>query len=163
MEVVEDSSVINVEYESSKSHLESTGYGDITKLSREDTFKRRVKKDKEDGFTSSDGSERNSNDEDNPQPPAKIPRRQSKMKGIKQKVHNEMTENVLEWLELLPKVPSHYCRSSSSCTCVESVFRSISHMHKVYEEWCGQKEVKAVSRSIREQTYKDSQTAQEPM
>ncbi|KAF2890354.1 hypothetical protein ILUMI_15819 [Ignelater luminosus] len=32
MEVVEDSSVINVEHESSKSHLESTGYGDITKL-----------------------------------------------------------------------------------------------------------------------------------
>ncbi|KAF2883383.1 hypothetical protein ILUMI_22796 [Ignelater luminosus] len=96
----------------------------------EDTFKRWVKTDKEDGFTSSDGSERNSNDEDNSQPPAKIPRRQSKMKGIKQKVHNEMTENVLEWLELLPKVPSHYCRSSSSCTYVESVFRSISHMRK---------------------------------
>ncbi|KAF2895103.1 hypothetical protein ILUMI_11074 [Ignelater luminosus] len=35
----------------------------------EETFKRWVKGDKEDGFTSSDGSERNSNDEDNPQPP----------------------------------------------------------------------------------------------
>ncbi|KAF2888825.1 hypothetical protein ILUMI_17348, partial [Ignelater luminosus] len=34
MEVVEDLSVINVEHESSKSHLESTGYGDITKLLR---------------------------------------------------------------------------------------------------------------------------------
>ncbi|KAF2895299.1 hypothetical protein ILUMI_10873 [Ignelater luminosus] len=114
----------------------------------EDTFKRWVKGDKEGGFTSSDGSDRNSNDEDNQQPPAKIPRCQSKIKGIKQKVHNEMNENVLEWLELQPKVPSHYCRSSSSCTYVESVFRSISHMRKVYEEWCGQKEVKAVSRTF---------------
>ncbi|KAF2904956.1 hypothetical protein ILUMI_01219, partial [Ignelater luminosus] len=119
-----------------------------TRSLREDTFKRWVKGDKEDGFTSSDGSERNSNDEDNQQPPAKISRCQSKIKGIKQKLHNKMTENVLEWLELQPKVPSHYCRSSSSCTYVKSVFRSISHMRKVYEELCGQKEVKAASRTF---------------
>ncbi|KAF2895457.1 hypothetical protein ILUMI_10716 [Ignelater luminosus] len=119
----------------------------------ENTFKRWVKRDKEDRFTSSDGSESNSNDKDNPHPQVKIPRRQSKMKGIKQKVHNKMTENVLEWLELLPKVPSHYCRSSSSCTYVESVFRSISHMHKVIEEWCGQKEIKAVSRTLFMQNF----------
>ncbi|KAF2889513.1 hypothetical protein ILUMI_16659, partial [Ignelater luminosus] len=33
VEVVEDSSIINVEHESSKNHSEFTGYGDITKLS----------------------------------------------------------------------------------------------------------------------------------
>ncbi|KAF2899537.1 hypothetical protein ILUMI_06640 [Ignelater luminosus] len=159
VEVVEDSSVITVEHESSKSHLESTSYGDITKLSsttnntdssirvcerRVSRISKKSLKEKkrsvlELAYTGY-SSERNSNDEDNLQPPAKISRRQSKMKGIKQNVHNEKSENVSEWLELLPKVPSHYCRSSSYCTYVESVFRSISHMHKVYEEWCGEKE-----------------------
>jgi len=41
-------------------------------------------------------------------------------------------EDVSKWLDLLPKVPSHYCRSSSSKLYVESTFRSYSHMHAVY-------------------------------
>ena len=39
---------------------------------------------------------------------------------------------VADWLDKVPKVPSHYCRSSTSKVYVESTFRSYAHMHKVY-------------------------------
>lgn len=47
---------------------------------------------------------------------------------------------ILEWLELIPKVPSHYCRSSSKRIYVESTFTSIRHMYRVYSDWCTQNE-----------------------
>ena len=44
-------------------------------------------------------------------------------------------QDVVNWLNMIPKVPSHYCRSSSSKTYVENTFRSFSHMHTVYSEY----------------------------
>lgn len=59
-----------------------------------------------------------------------------------------MKDNVVKWLKLLPTVPSHYCRSNSSCTYVESTFRSLSHMHNVFEQSCKQNSVRSVSRTF---------------
>lgn len=42
---------------------------------------------------------------------------------------------IKEWLELLPKVPSHYCRKSTSKLYVESTFFSLSDMIRVYSAW----------------------------
>ena len=53
---------------------------------------------------------------------------------------------VIEWLGLLPKVPSHYCRASTQRLYVESTFRSVLHMHSVYVEWCYEQNVIPVSR-----------------
>ena len=44
-------------------------------------------------------------------------------------------KGVEAWLEKLPKVPSHYCRASTTQVYVESTFRSYRHMHRVYREY----------------------------
>jgi hypothetical protein len=44
--------------------------------------------------------------------------------------------HIKEWLHLLPKVSSHYCRQSTSKIYVESTFVSLSSMYKVFPEWC---------------------------
>lgn len=54
---------------------------------------------------------------------------------------------VSQWLNLLPKVPSHYCRASSKRKYVESTFRSKLHMHSVYKIWCIEQNKKLVSRN----------------
>jgi hypothetical protein len=53
-----------------------------------------------------------------------------------------------EWLDLLPKVPSHFCRSSSKKIYVESTFRSVLHMHETYKEWCTNHSCDPVSRKV---------------
>lgn len=53
-----------------------------------------------------------------------------------------------DWLHLLPKVPGHYCRQSTSKMYVESNFLSISGMIKVYQEWCGSKNITPASLTL---------------
>ena len=62
--------------------------------------------------------------------------------------HKERRQHVVSWLSQLPKVPSHYCRASPSRVYVESTFRSISHMYRVYVVWCNSNSFPAVSRQI---------------
>lgn len=54
-------------------------------------------------------------------------------------------QSIKSWLELLPKVPSHYCRKSSKKVYVESVFNSKAQMHREYVKWCLEKQVKPAS------------------
>lgn len=49
---------------------------------------------------------------------------------------NEAHESLRAFLRDLPKVPSHYCRSSSSKMYLEPVFQSISDLHRVYSRHC---------------------------
>ena len=56
--------------------------------------------------------------------------------------------DVKEWLDLLPKVPSHYCRASSSKVYVECTFRSMLHMYDVYSDYVKSKGKVPVSRMI---------------
>ncbi|CAH2004694.1 unnamed protein product [Acanthoscelides obtectus] len=102
----------------------------------EDTFRRWVRR--------SDTFAENETERDD------IPKRKKRTiaEGVKKKIHNEMKNNILKWLALLPKVPRHYCRSTSSCTYVESTFRSLSHMYSVYEDWCKSNDTKAASRTF---------------
>lgn len=58
---------------------------------------------------------------------------------------SEKCASVKEWLALLPKVPSHYCRSSTNRTYVEDTFRSKAHMFQTYKDWCA-KESKPLAR-----------------
>lgn len=60
--------------------------------------------------------------------------------------YTERTKIVKTWLDLIPKVPSHYCRASSNKLYVEPNFRSEKHMHEVFVEWCREHNNKAVSR-----------------
>ncbi|KAL4714224.1 hypothetical protein ACJJTC_009576 [Scirpophaga incertulas] len=56
------------------------------------------------------------------------------------------SDSVLKWLDVIPKVPSHYCRSSSSRIYVDDSLQSLTKMHAVYSEWCQENQFPAVQR-----------------
>jgi hypothetical protein len=66
---------------------------------------------------------------------SKHEKRQSKITKIPVSKTLKST-TVKEWLNLLNKVPSHYCRSSSNRVYIEDTFDSKSHMFRIYTEWC---------------------------
>lgn len=53
-----------------------------------------------------------------------------------QRIKRLKSDSVLTWLNLLPKIPSHHCRASTSRVYVDSSFNSKLHMHSVFKEWC---------------------------
>ena len=55
---------------------------------------------------------------------------------------------VKDWLETIPKVPSHYCRASSKKVYVESAFQSYNKMYKVYAEYARERSKNPVSRQV---------------
>lgn len=65
------------------------------------------------------------------------------------------SDSVLNWLKLLPKVPSHYCRANTSRVYVEPVFLSYRHMHGTYEEWCSENSLKPADRKTFMGTLKE--------
>lgn len=71
--------------------------------------------------------------------------REAEPNSKKNQKNKQMRQSVIEWLEIIPKVPSHYCRSSSSRVYVESTFQSKRHMHSIYEEWCKTNDKKHVA------------------
>lgn len=62
--------------------------------------------------------------------------------------NSELRKTVKTWLDILPKVPSHYCRATSTKKFVESTFRSELHMHQIFKEWCVENNYSAASRKI---------------
>jgi len=64
---------------------------------------------------------------------------------------------VIEWLDKLPKVPSHYCRSSSSKQYVDSSLRSYMNMHNIYLQALITSDISAkpVSRQVFVEVMKD--------
>lgn len=55
---------------------------------------------------------------------------------------------VKEWLNLLNKIPSHYCRSSSNRVYIEDTFESKSHIFRVYTEWCKDNQKPNIGRKL---------------
>nr|CAI5836599.1 unnamed protein product [Callosobruchus analis] len=58
-------------------------------------------------------------------------------KATRQRIQQQTLRNtVIDWLNLIPKVPSHYCRASSSRQYVDNAFASKQNMYRVYKTWC---------------------------
>lgn len=97
----------------------------------EDTFKRWTKpldeKLSDDDFDSAD-------DLENIKTPV-LPSPAAKKRGRKHETSPSFLP-LTEWIDALPKVPSHYCRASTSRVYVESTFNSRNHMYHVYSQWC---------------------------
>lgn len=55
----------------------------------------------------------------------------------------QVTETVVTWLSIIPKVPSHYCRASSSMRYVDNEFISKNNMYKIFKNWCIDEQKKA--------------------
>ncbi|XP_041942158.1 uncharacterized protein LOC121705312 isoform X3 [Alosa sapidissima] len=64
------------------------------------------------------------------------------------RVTTEEHNFVNTFLSKLPKVPSHYCRSSSSKLYLEPYFKSISHLHSLYQQACSDNSIRALSRQV---------------
>lgn len=62
--------------------------------------------------------------------------------------------HIKQWLDLLPKVPSHYCRQSTSKIYIESTFLSVSSMYKVFQEWCNNENVPQAAKTVFNKTLK---------
>lgn len=58
------------------------------------------------------------------------------------------------FLQDLPKVPSHYCRSSTSKQYLEPVFQSIVDLHKVYHRAAEEKMLRPLSRQVFSEEFK---------
>lgn len=119
----------------------------------EDSFKRWTKNNEGAHHLScSDSETDNPEDQNNDQISSCVQRHDdsSKTDNIppRKKKKLEDRQKVCEWLGMLPKVPSHYCRKSSKKIYVESSFRSKLHMYSVFDEWCRENSISPCCRTI---------------
>lgn len=100
----------------------------------EDSFKRWVKR------TSELPSEEECESVETP------PRRKKKIQDL---------ESIKQWLDSLPKMPSHYCKQSTNRIYVEPVFHSASHMHLEFSKWYSEMQIEPVpSKTLFKNTLK---------
>lgn len=69
-------------------------------------------------------------------------------KGKRSDREKVMSDFVEVFLESLSKLPSHYCRATTSKLYMEPVFTSISQLYKVYGDKCTTESIEAVSLSL---------------
>ena len=92
------------------------------------------------------------NDNDNQE--AVSQENEMQVKGDKARHGKKAREIATNWLRNLPKVPSHYCRSSSKKLYIESVFRSKLHVYQVYKKHCTENSASCISRTLFRQIFK---------
>ena len=76
-------------------------------------------------------------------------------KSARVRVRTEERDFLKSFLLELPKVPSHYCRSSSSKMYLEPLFKSINHLHSQYKQACAANGIQALSRQVFSNTFKE--------
>lgn len=62
-------------------------------------------------------------------------------------------EHLNSFFEMIPKLPSHYCRSSTKKLYLEPVFKSKSHVYEVYTKKCNEDNIQAVSKTLFMNTF----------
>ena len=82
-------------------------------------------------------------------------RDESPEKTARVRVRTEERDFLKSFLLELPKVPSHYCRSSSSKMYLEPLFKSINHLHSQYKQTCAANGIQALSRQVFSNTFKE--------
>ncbi|MES9905049.1 MAG: hypothetical protein ABW168_20530 [Sedimenticola sp.] len=69
--------------------------------------------------------------------------------------HRKAREYAEKYLESLPKLPSHYCRSSSSKLYLEPVFESFSVLYSEYKKYCTEHDQPVVCYTVFTSMFKD--------
>ncbi len=64
------------------------------------------------------------------------------------KTDTKKRESVVEFLNQLPKVPSHYCRASTSRLYLEPIFTSKKDLFRVYKQYCIDKDIVATQETL---------------
>lgn len=67
---------------------------------------------------------------------------------VRVRAGTEGQEFLKTFLLNLPKIPSHYCRSSSTKMYLEPIFKSISHLHTQYKRSCEEQGFQPLSRQV---------------
>ncbi len=80
-------------------------------------------------------------------------RGESPEKTARVRVRTEEQDFIKSFLLDLPKVPSHYCRSSSSKMYLEPFFKSLSHLHSQYKRACAERGLRPLSRQVFTNTF----------
>ena len=73
-------------------------------------------------------------------------------RGIKTK---EIRESAEKFLDVIPKMPSHYCRTSTSKVYVEPTFTSFSELYKVYSDHCSTHYTRCASRKVFSDVFRE--------
>lgn len=74
------------------------------------------------------------------------PKVTQKAKRNSAKTNGGDTSFAIKYLNEMPKLPSHYCRKSSSKLYLEPIIQSKSHLFKIYKQKCGEDGFQAVCR-----------------
>ncbi|XP_030292040.1 uncharacterized protein LOC115592917 [Sparus aurata] len=82
-------------------------------------------------------------------------RGESPEKTERVRVRIEQQDFLKTFLLDLPKVPSHYCRSSSSKMYLEPVFKSISQLHTEYKRSSAERGIQPLSRKVFSNVFND--------
>lgn len=65
----------------------------------------------------------------------------------KEKQLSSASVSALKWLNIIPKIPSHYCRAKSARIYIEESFKTKTQMFSVYTQWCSENNVNGVKRT----------------
>lgn len=95
----------------------------------EDSLKRWTKPET---TVSGDSSDSDKTLQGSTQPTTKTLKKQSNRMLRKE----ELRQMVVQWLDLIPKVSSHYCRASTSREYVDNSFVSKQNMYNIFVMWC---------------------------
>ncbi|KAK6167866.1 hypothetical protein SNE40_021797 [Patella caerulea] len=68
---------------------------------------------------------------------------------------NHLRENIKQYLECLPKMESHYCRSSSKKQYLEPVFNSFADLVTAYKSYCTETAVPAASHTLIKEVFNE--------
>ncbi|CAH1099698.1 unnamed protein product [Psylliodes chrysocephalus] len=66
----------------------------------------------------------------------------------KNKTKEETREHVMNYIKMLPAIPSHYCRSSSSKKYLPAEFKNIKRLYRLYKTWTHDNNYNFVSESV---------------
>lgn len=72
-----------------------------------------------------------------------------------QRRHEELRQGVCQFLEEIPKLESHYCRSSTSKIYLEPLFDSMSSLYKEYKNYCEPNNIKIAHRKVLETVFSE--------
>lgn len=71
------------------------------------------------------------------------------------KRHSEGRVQIKEFLNMLPKVESHYCRSSTTKLYLEPIWRSKTNVFREYEKYCIEKNIKSLKYKVFEDVFNE--------
>lgn len=76
--------------------------------------------------------------------------------GGSNRTNEIVTEHANNFIESLPKMPSHYCRKDSKRLYFPEEFRNVSNLYRIYKDNCRQSEIKAMSFQVFRTWFKKS-------